>query len=67
VSLPWLRDAGVPGLPDGGARVTLTDLRFRGPWGRPAFQYEVLMGADRRERASGFVRMFVVQDETRRK
>jgi inner membrane protein len=59
--------ADVAELPDGGARVTFTDLRFRGPWGRPAFQYEVLLSADERERASGFVRMFVTQDETRRR
>ena len=59
--------ADVQPLPDGGARVTLTDLRFRGPWGRPAFQYEVLIGADGRERTAGFVRLFVVQGETRRK
>jgi inner membrane protein len=59
--------ADVAGLPDGGTRVTFTDLRFRGPWGRPAFQYEVLLSADERERASGFVRLFVTQDETRRK
>jgi inner membrane protein len=59
--------AGVEALPDGGSRLTFTDLRFRGPWGRPAFQYEVLMSADERERASGFVRLFVTQDETRRR
>ena len=59
--------ADVEALPDGGARLTFTDLRFRGPWGRPAFQYEVLLSADERERASGFVRLFVTQDETRRK
>jgi len=59
--------AKVEPLADGGARVTFTDLRFRGPWGHPAFQYEVLMSPDGRERASGFVRLFVTQDETRRK
>ncbi len=59
--------ADVEARSDGGARLTFTDLRFRGPWGRPAFQYEVLLSAEERERASGFVRMFVTQDETRRK
>ncbi len=59
--------ADVEALPGGGARVTFTDLRFRGPWGRPAFQYEVLLSPDGRERTAGFVRMFVTQDETRRK
>ena len=59
--------ADVAELPDGGSRVTFTDLRFRGPWGRPAFQYEVLLSPDGRERAAGFVRLFVTQDETRRK
>jgi len=59
--------ADIAALPDGGARLTFTDLRFRGPWGRPAFQYEVLLSADERERASGFVRLFVTQDETRRR
>lgn len=48
------------------ARVTLTDLRFRGPWGRTAFEYEVLLSPERRERASGFVRVFVTQPARRR-
>ena len=59
--------AQVEPMAGGGSRVTFTDLRFRGPWGRPAFQYEVLISAEGRERAAGFVRLFVVQDETRRK
>lgn len=68
----WHRFARFPAarverLADGGARVTFTDLRFRGPWGRPAFQYEVLLSASGAERAAGFVRLFVVQDETRRR
>jgi len=59
--------ARVETLGDGGSRVTFTDLRFRGPWGRPAFQYEVLLSASGAERAAGFVRLFVVQDETHRR
>ncbi len=50
----------------GVARVTLTDLRFRGPWGRTAFEYEVLLSPGGRERASGFVRVFVTQPARRR-
>jgi inner membrane protein len=60
--------ARVETLADGGSRVTFTDLRFRGPWGRrPAFQYEVLLSPSGSERAAGFVRLFVVQDDVRRK
>lgn len=67
----WFRFARFPvaqiePLADGGSRVTFTDLRFRGPWGRPAFQYEVLLSPSGRERAAGFVRMFVVEDSRRR-
>jgi inner membrane protein len=59
--------AQVERLADGGARVTFTDLRFRGPWGRPAFQYEVLLDRDGKRRAAGFVRLFVIQGTTRRR
>jgi len=59
--------ARVEALGDGGSRVTFTDLRFRGPWGRPAFQYEVLLSPSGSERAAGFVRLFIVQDDVRRR
>ena len=59
--------AGVERLPGGGARVTLTDLRFRGPWGSPAFEYEVLLDAGGRRRAAGFVRLFVTGETKHRK
>jgi len=58
--------ARVETLADGGSRVTFTDLRFRGPWRRPAFQYEVLLSRSGTVRTAGFVRLFVVQDEMRR-
>jgi len=41
-----------------GWRVTMTDLRFRGPWRATAFQYEALFSEDGRELESGFVREF---------
>ena len=59
--------ARVEALAGGGSRVTFTDLRFRGPWRRPAFQYEVLLSVSGAVRTAGFVRLFVVQDETRRR
>ncbi|MGH9442182.1 MAG: metal-dependent hydrolase [Thermoanaerobaculia bacterium] len=59
----WLRFARFPvaAVESAGARGTrlvLTDLRFQGPWRRPAFQFEVVVSADGREVASGFVRRF---------
>ncbi len=59
--------ATVEELPKGGSRVTFTDLRFRGPWGPPAFEYEVLMDPAGKVRAAGFVRLFVTQRANRRK
>jgi inner membrane protein len=59
--------ARVETLADGGSRVTFTDLRFQGPWRRPAFQYEVLLSPSGAVRTAGFVRLFVVEDETRRR
>jgi hypothetical protein len=59
--------ARVEALVGGGSRVTFTDLRFRGPWRRPAFQYEVLLAPSGEVRTAGFVRLFVVEDETRRR
>jgi inner membrane protein len=59
--------AKVERLPGGENRITLTDLRFRGPWGNPAFEYEVVLDREGRPRASGFVRLFVTGGSKRRK
>lgn len=58
--------AAVARRSDGVSRVTLTDLRFSGPWGRAAFVYEALVSPPGSEIASGFVRVFVTQPERRR-
>jgi inner membrane protein len=57
----WLAFARFPvaeiePIGNGAARVTLTDLRFRGPWRRTAFRFEAVIGADGSELGSGFVR-----------
>jgi inner membrane protein len=66
----WLRFARFPvvsvesaGLR--GTRLVLTDLRFRGPWRRPAFQFEVVVSPGGREIASGFVRRFTTDAEAK--
>jgi inner membrane protein len=51
---------------DGATRVTLTDLRFSGPWRRTAFQYEAIISPQGDEVSSGFVRAFVTQPARRR-
>ncbi len=50
--------AAVEALGPRGTRLILTDLRFRGPWGRPAFEFEVIVSPQGKEIASGFVRLF---------
>jgi inner membrane protein len=67
----WLRFARFPVArcePAGGGnrRVTWIDLRFRGPWGRTAFEYEAIVSPEGRELTSGFVRVFVTGEGRRR-
>ncbi len=66
----WFRFARFPvvslePLGSRGTRLILTDLRFRGPWGRPAFQYEVVVSPRGQEVASGFVRLFATSTAAR--
>jgi inner membrane protein len=68
----WLRFARFPvvsieSVGVRGTRLILTDLRFRGPWGRPAFQFEVVVSPGGGELASGFVRLFTTNAAARRR
>ena len=66
----WLRFARFPvasveSAGSRGTRLVLTDLRFQGPWRRPAFQYEVVVSPEGREVASGFVRRFTTDSASK--
>jgi inner membrane protein len=66
----WMRFARFPAISVAsaggrGTRLILTDLRFRGPWRRPAFQFEVVVSPEGREVASGFVRRFTTDVEAK--
>ena len=66
----WMRFARFPAISvesagERGTRLILTDLRFRGPWRRPAFQFEVVVSPQGREVASGFVRRFTTDEEAK--
>ena len=60
------RVASVEPAPGGNTRVTFTDLRFRGPWRRTAFEYEAIVSREGERVASGFVRLFITSEAVRR-
>lgn len=60
------RVAKVEPASGGNTRVTFTDLRFRGPWRRTAFEYEAVVSPEGKRIASGFVRLFILSKTVRR-